>query len=43
MSLQELPKTLANAALSLLRLPLELLERVIPGRGGDDRALSARR
>ena len=38
MSLQDLPKTIANTALGLIRLPLELLERVIPGRGGDHRA-----
>ena len=42
MSLQDLPKTIANTALGLIRLPLELLERVIPGRGGDHRAGAAR-
>ncbi len=38
MSLQELPKTVMSAAVSLLRLPLELIERVFPGRDGADRA-----
>ena len=35
MSLTDLPKTVANFALSLVRVPLGLLERAIPGRGGD--------
>jgi hypothetical protein len=33
MSIQDLPKTLVLTAVKLVRIPLELLERAIPGRG----------
>jgi len=38
MSIQDLPKTLVLTAVKLVRIPLELIERAIPGRG-DDRKL----
>ena len=38
MSIQDLPKTLVLTAVKLVRIPLELIERAIPGRG-DDRDL----
>ena len=38
MSLTDLSKTIANVAVNLIRVPLALIERAIPGRGGAERA-----
>lgn len=38
MSLTDLPKTIATVALNLIRVPLTLIERAVPGRSAAERA-----